>query len=159
VPEDFQSILNDPSFFNNSSEITTKEILKRYGEIAANGGLRRQNTGSQSPLGRSKQGSGRAIAPAITRVDTDPSQANAWKKESSVRHVQDPSAPHAGNPNQHTPQQQQWQGADLEHPSPYSQRAGTPDSQVESGGRRDWRNSGWGRHQNGNGSMGVTGAN
>ena len=35
VPEDLQSILNDSSLFNNSSEITTKEILKRYGDIGS----------------------------------------------------------------------------------------------------------------------------
>lgn len=33
VPEDLQSILNDTTLFNNTAEITTKEILKRYADI------------------------------------------------------------------------------------------------------------------------------
>jgi len=153
VPEDLQSILSDPTLFNNPSDITTKEILKRYGDIGTNGGPRRQVETEQSSLGRSKDG--RALAPVVTRVDGDPSQAYAWQKESSVRHIQEPSAPYAGNPsNQNTPPQQQWQGEDLERPSPYSHRAGTPDSQHEN--PRQYRNSGWGRPQNG--SVGVTGA-
>jgi hypothetical protein len=155
VPEDLQSILNDSSLFNNDGQVTTKEILKRYGDIATNGGPRHQVETSESSLGGSKEGNGRAFAPVITRVDSDHTQANAWQKESSVRHVQDPAAPYAGNAsNQNTPPQQ-WQGDDFAHPSPYSQRNGTPDSQTENG-RRDWRNSGWGRQQNG--SLGVTGA-
>lgn len=158
MPEDLQSILSDPTLFTNPSDITTKEILKRYGDIGTNGGPRHQVETESSPLGRSKDGSGRALAPVVTRVDSDPSQAYAWQKESSVRHVQEPSAPYAGGSNnQNTLPQQQWQGQDLEHPSPYSHRNGngTPDSQAENP-RRDYRNSGWGRPQNG--SVGVTGA-
>ncbi|KAB8356339.1 hypothetical protein FH972_023923 [Carpinus fangiana] len=33
VPEDLQSILNDSSLFSGSADITTKEILKRYGDV------------------------------------------------------------------------------------------------------------------------------
>ena len=145
--------------FNNPSDITTKEILKRYGDIGTNGGPRRQvETTEQSSPGRSKDGSGRALAPVLTRVDTDANQAHAWQKESSVRHVQESSAPYAGsssqNPNQNTPPQQ-WQGHDYEQPSPYSQRNGTPDSQKDNQ-RREYRNSGWGRAPNG--SVGIAGA-
>jgi len=164
VPEDLQSILNDTSLFNNSSDITTKEILKRYGDIGTNGGAKHQVETTQSPLSRSKEGSGRALAPVVTRVDTDTSQATAWQKESSVRHVQEqPSLPYQGNSsNQNTPQQQ-WQG-DLENPSTHPQRererAGTPDSQSENANApRGWRNSAWGPRQQQNGSVGVTGAN
>jgi hypothetical protein len=155
VPEDLQSILSDPTLFNNPSDITTKEILKRYGDIGTNGGPRRQVEMEQSPLGRSRDGSGRALAPVVTRVDTDPSQAYAWQKESSVRHVQEPSGPLGGSSNQNTPPSQQWQGQDLEQPSPYSHRNGTPDSQQDNS-RREYRNSAWGRAPNG--SVGVTGA-
>jgi hypothetical protein len=155
VPEDLQSILNDSSLFTNDSQVTTKEILKRYGDIGTNGGSKHQVETHESPISNSNQGSNRALAPVVTRVDSNHHQANAWQNESSVRHVQDPPAPYAGNSsNQNTPPQQ-WQGDDLGHPSPYSQRTGTPDSQVENG-RRDWRQSGWGRQQNG--SLGVTGA-
>jgi hypothetical protein len=108
----------------------------------------------ESPAsGRSKD-SGRPLAPVVTRVDTDPSQAFAWQKESSVRHVQDPNLPFGGGSNQNTPPQQQWQGQVLEQPQ-YPYRNGTPDSQQDSQ-RREYRNSGWGRPQNG--SVGVTGA-
>ncbi len=156
-----QSILNDTSLFNNSSDITTKEILKRYGDIGTNG-VRHQVETNQSPISRSKEGSGRALAPVVTRVDTDTSQATAWQKESSVRHVQENSLPYQGNPNNQNTPQQQWQG-DLEQPSPYAQRdrerAGTPDSQSENTNPpRGWRNSGWGSRQQQNGSVGVTGA-
>ena len=153
VPEDLQSILSDPALFNNPSDITTKEILKRYGDIGANGGPRHQVETVESPTsGRSKD-SGRPIAPMVTRVDTDPSQAYAWQKESSVRHVQDSNLPFGATSNQNTPQQQ-WQGQKLEQPS-YQYRSGTPDSQQD-GQRREYRTSGWGRAQNG--SVGVTGA-
>lgn len=140
--------------------------MKRYGDIATNGGPRYQAETSPTAFGRSKEGSGRALAPVVTRVDTDSSQANAWQKESSVRHVNDPSVAY-GNMlnNQNTPPQQQWQGNDMDQPSPFSQRerererAGTPDSQKEnSQGTRGWRNSGWGSRQQNNGSVGVTGA-
>jgi hypothetical protein len=111
-----------------------------------------------NPSGRNKDG--RALAPVVTRVDTDSSQGYAWQKEASVRHVQESSAqssaPYAGSSNQNTPPQQ-WQGHDLEQPSPYIHRNGTPDSQQNDSTRREYRNSGWGRPQN-NGSVGVTGA-
>jgi hypothetical protein len=155
VPEDLQSILNDTSLFTNDSQVTTKEILKRYGDIATNGGPKHQVETSESTLIGSKEGGGRALAPVVARVDSDYNQANAWQKESSVRHVQDPSIPYGGgSSNQNTPPQH-WQGDDLGHPSPYSQRTGTPDSQSENG-RGQWRNSGWARQPNG--SLGVTGA-
>ncbi|KUJ11057.1 RhoGAP-domain-containing protein [Mollisia scopiformis] len=149
VPEDLQSILGDQTLFNNPSDITTKEILKRYGDLGMNGGPRHEVQTTELPH-RSKDGSGRALAPQVTRVDTDPSQAYAWQKEASVRHVQEPSAPYGGPSNN---SQQQWQGQDLEQPAPYVHRNGTPDSQKDA--RREYRNSGW-RPQNG--SVGVTGA-
>lgn len=167
MPEDLQSILNDSSLFNNPGDITTKEILKRYGDLAANGGPRHQVETTQAPL-RSKEGSGRAHAPVVTRVDTDTSQANAWQKESSVRHVQDPSLNQGGSSNQNTSPQQQWQGDEFENPSAYSQTGfpsrdgnGTPDNQRDGanngGGQRGWRNSNWGARPQQNGSLGVTG--
>lgn len=163
-----QSILNDSSLFNGSADITTKEILKRYGDIAktapvitgpqrvgtlvitdgtASGGeggrsdggsllapappLSSSRTGSTAGLGvggngggsvghgsnslhhtRGGSGSnahghghghgrghggsnsgslsgkeGRGNVPIATRIEIDPSQATAWQKESSVRHV------------------------------------------------------------------------
>lgn len=128
--------------------------MKRYGEISTNGGPKHEvETVESSPSSRSKD-TGRPIAPVVTRVDTDPSQAHAWQNESSVRHVQDPNPPFGGGSNQNTPSQQQWQGHDLEQPQ-YPYRNGTPDSQRDNQ-RREYRNSGWGKPQNG-GSVGVTG--
>ena len=149
VPEDLQSILGDQTLFNNPSDITTKEILKRYGDLGTNGGPRHQvettETGGISPASRKE----RAM---VTRVDTDPSQTYAWQKESSARQE---LAPYAGSSNQNTPPQQ-WQNPDHEVTLPFVSRNGngTPDSQRE---RREYRNSGWGRPQNG-GSVGITGA-
>jgi hypothetical protein len=156
VPEDLQSILNDTSLFTNDSQVTAKEIIKRYGDIGTNGGPKHQvETRESSTLVGSREGGGRPLAPVVTRVDSDYNQANAWQKESSVRHVQDPSIPYGGGSNNQNTPPQQWQGDDPGNPSPYSQRIDTPDSQPENG-RRDWRNSGWGRQPNG--SLGVTGA-
>ncbi|KFZ15422.1 hypothetical protein V502_05626 [Pseudogymnoascus sp. VKM F-4520 (FW-2644)] len=183
VPEDLQSILNDSSLFNNSGDITTKEILKRYGDIAASGGPRHQVETTHGPA-RSNDGSGRAHAPVVTRVETENSQNGTWQNETSVRHVQEPSVNFGGSGSQTTPPQQPWQGDDFEHPSPYSQRDGsgsgypsreklpfvqrdgngTPDSHKEGnssgGGNRGWRHSAWGsrsQQQQQNGSLGVTG--
>ncbi|RFU29205.1 hypothetical protein B7463_g7140, partial [Scytalidium lignicola] len=211
VPEDLLSILNDPTLFNNTGDITTKEILKRYGDIGANGGPKHQVETTESPMNRPKDGNNsRAQAPVVTRVDGDPSQAYAWQKESSVRHVQEATGYYAGIQNnqaappqqqqqqqqqhphhqhqhhqqhptqlasphpsqlqpqlpaqlqpQRPPQQQQqpqqWTSQDYEPPAPYVHRNGTPDSQADNS-RREYRDSGWGRPQNGNESVGVTGA-
>lgn len=138
VPEDLQSILGDPTLFSNPSDITTKEILKRYGDLGANGGPRHAvETTEVSALGRNNDG--RALAPIFTRVDTDSSQAHAHQKEASVRHVQESSAPiaapYAGNLNQNMPPQQ-WQDHDQSH------------VQEHNVDRRDHRNSNWGRPPN-----------
>ncbi|EKD20998.1 uncharacterized protein L3040_004617 [Drepanopeziza brunnea f. sp. 'multigermtubi'] len=154
VPEDLLSILSDQTLFNNPGDITTKEILKRYGDLGANGGPRHTVETQSSPLGTTKDGGGRALAPVVHRVEAESSQAHAYQKESSARHVQDPAAPYASSSNQNTPPQQ-WQGPDLEHPSMFvQQRSGTPDSQH--GQRREYRTSRWVPPPNG--SVGVTGA-
>ena len=89
-------ILNDSSLFSNSAEITTKEILKRYGNRAkapvvsspafnfnkadSYGDVSSPGPGGQTP----NTYANRDVA---TRVDTDPNMATAWQNESSVRHV------------------------------------------------------------------------
>lgn len=78
VPADLQSILNDTTLFNNNSEITTKEILKRYGDIARTPIQRGNPYATDSPP-RSKDG-----GPIALRIDSDPSQAHAWQKQSSA---------------------------------------------------------------------------
>ncbi|KAK4635237.1 Rho-type GTPase-activating protein 1 [Fulvia fulva] len=92
VPEDLAMILNDSSLFSNSADITTKEILKRYGDRAkaptvnsAQPTIAAVHNGATSPP---------SSAPVVTRVDTDPYQQSAWQNESSVRHVGgDPMTP------------------------------------------------------------------
>ena len=103
------SILNDTALFNGSADLTTKEILKRYGAIAKSVSESQPVTHDvdlpSSRVGNNNGGGGgggggagggrdgRGILPIVTRVDTDPYQATAWEKESSVRHVQG-SSPH-----------------------------------------------------------------
>lgn len=87
MPQDLQSILTDTSLFNRDAEITTKEILKRYGDIGRMPVPQRTPTGLDSLPVRSA--SNRASnTPVATRIDADPSQATAWQMQSSVRHVQ-----------------------------------------------------------------------
>lgn len=104
VPEDLQLILNDSSLFSKDADITTKEILKRYGDRAKAPQVTQQNPSSdpsESPAPRSREG--RSSAPVVTRVDTDPHQANAWQNESSVRHVQGPGVGGMGANDMGTP--------------------------------------------------------
>jgi hypothetical protein len=96
VPQDLQSILNDSTLFNGSADITTKEILKRYGDIGKTAGLQLASTTVDAVPIRNSSGRG-TNAPMVTRIDKDPSQATAWQLQSSVRHVQGPSgAPQVG---------------------------------------------------------------
>ncbi|ATZ57587.1 Bclrg1 [Botrytis cinerea B05.10] len=175
VPEDLQSILNDPVLFNNTSDITTKEILKRYGDISASGGVR--HTVETTEGTGHRDGNGRPLAPVVTRVDVDPAN-NAWQKESSVRHVQDAQVGGQGNQNMNP--NREWQGGEgpeLQHPPQIyrEERTRTPDlgngnghglggersGDRERGDRREYRNSnsGWGPGRPPqNGGVGVTGA-
>lgn len=99
IPEDLSLILNDSSLFSSSADITTKEILKRYGDraraptvtvgnTATPGQSTFESSGGGSP--RPRDANGRpSMTPVATRVDRDEVQGNAWNNESSVRHVQD----------------------------------------------------------------------
>ncbi|KXS93682.1 hypothetical protein AC578_8004 [Pseudocercospora eumusae] len=102
VPEDLAMILNDSSLFSNNAEITTKEILKRYGDRARPPTV---NSGQPTVTAQNGMTSPPTTAPLVTRVDTDPHQQSAWQNESSVRHVGSeadqmtpPNLPYA-NPN------------------------------------------------------------
>ena len=154
VPEDLQSILNDSSLFNNSSDITTKEILKRYGDIGRSSAHRPQITNpyeaADSPS-RSKESSipapAKPAAPIITHVDTDPYQTPSWPKDASVRHVQGQAqgAPTYPSTSQHTPPQHDY---GFQNPkSPYHRRGGSSESQASqrSGGGHGHKYSGWGK--------------
>ncbi|MCJ1378448.1 hypothetical protein MMC17_001547 [Xylographa soralifera] len=165
VPEDIQSILNDSEVFQTNSDITTKEILKRYGDIVkdkkGSGGngddpdltpMRSQESNGNS------SGNTRVGAPVVTRVDTDPHQVHAWQKESSVRHVVGNGGhTYTSGSNQNTPPQHHF---DFSNPSsPYHQRAGSTDSAASYGtpNRHSHRPSGWSKNST-PGPMGVTGA-
>lgn len=162
VPEDLQTILNDSSLFNNASDITTKEILKRYGNIGTHRPAITTQTADAPPLNKdSAANTPRAAAPVITHVDADPYGNHEWPMESSVRHVQGPGAapmyPSLSN-SQGTPPQRDW---DLPRPnSPYAhQRQGSSDSQASHGGaphRQSYRQAGWAKG-GGPGPSGVPG--
>lgn len=89
VPEDLQSILTDSSLHNSSAELTTKEILSRYGDIVRGNVAKQTVQAADMPVqASSATGSTKGNNPVAMRVDVDPSQATAWQKQSSVRPVQ-----------------------------------------------------------------------
>ena len=89
-------MLTDSSLFGGEAQLTTKQILKRWDEVQKGNvsSGQRNVQAADSPA----QGSGSATGsqrskPVVTRVDTDPYQADAWQKQSSVRHVQGGAGP------------------------------------------------------------------
>ncbi|PGH14664.1 hypothetical protein AJ80_05845 [Polytolypa hystricis UAMH7299] len=96
VPQDLQSILTDSTLFNGSADITTKEILKRYGDIGRLPVTQRTPTGLESMPVRGMNRNSGGTPPIATRIDRDPSQATAWQMQSSVRHVQGPAVASSG---------------------------------------------------------------
>ena len=138
-------ILNDPTLFSNNGELTTKEILKRFGDRSMNGGARSYGDVNEI-VNRHDYG----VRPLARRVETDPA---VWQDERRVQPMQDPPMPYAAS-NHGTPPKFRG-GPDDGHasPTPYAQdfdAGGAPD---ERNPRREWRNSGW----RGNSSVGVTG--
>lgn len=92
-------MLTDSSLFGGEAQLTTKQILKRWDDIKKDGLPTAQQfvqsadaPGQGPPSGSGSQRS----KPVVTRVDTDPYQADAWQKQSSVRHVQGPGGPSNG---------------------------------------------------------------
>lgn len=67
--------------FDLSAELTTKEILKRVGEM---GKIPQASVNSGQPI--TGNSGNRSSAPVVARIETDPSPYHA---ESSVRHVGD----------------------------------------------------------------------
>ncbi|KAE8316683.1 hypothetical protein BDV41DRAFT_94870 [Aspergillus transmontanensis] len=88
IPEDLQSVLTDTNFFKENSEVTTKEILKRYGDIARGSFSQRPANGGET-FTITNQNRG-ANTPTSARIETDPSQDAATQLQGSVRHVQGP---------------------------------------------------------------------
>ncbi|KAL2444235.1 Rho-type GTPase-activating protein 1 [Exophiala dermatitidis] len=143
VPEDLQSILTDTGLHTGSAELTTKEILSRYGHIAK-GQIQKQTVqAADAPV--HSPSSTNSIGPVATRVDVDPSQATAWQKQSSVRPVQNVASTTSGPANEFnfgTPN------------SPYARkRAGSNDSAGSHGAAPTGRQS----YQPKPGQMGIPG--
>jgi hypothetical protein len=155
-------MLSDQSLlYNKDGEITTKEILKRFGDRRVNG--------SQPQFGDASELMQRhheiANRPPPRRVETDPS---AWQSETSVRTVQqEPTLPYVSQQQQQgTPPQQKWRGPDDGNHSPFSQQQGfngsteNLDRGTAGGGQaagprppREWRNSGYNRQPHPNGGV------
>jgi hypothetical protein len=144
VPEDLQSILTDSSLHDGSAELTTKEILLRYGHIvkghvqANQASVQAADAPAQGPLSASS--SNKAPGPVATRVDVDPYQANAWQKQSSVRHVQNAYPAGGSGAGLSAPQQD----FNFSAPgSPYARdRSGSQGSQSsfgQAGGRQSYQ--------------------
>jgi hypothetical protein len=95
VPEDLLSLLNDSTLFEGNAELTTKEILKRWGDI---GRVPQATVTSPGPRGPSSR-QGRSTT--VQHIAQDP---QAWQNESSVRHVGpgNPTYGPSGN-TMHTP--------------------------------------------------------
>ncbi|OJJ04370.1 hypothetical protein ASPVEDRAFT_784510 [Aspergillus versicolor CBS 583.65] len=89
IPEDLQSVLSDSTLFKGDSEVTTKEILKRYGDIARGGFSQKASNGGET-FTITNQSRG-ANVPTSARIETDPSQDAASQMQSSVRHVAGPA--------------------------------------------------------------------
>ncbi|BDD62593.1 hypothetical protein MAP00_007559 [Monascus purpureus] len=86
IPEDLQSIINDTGFFKENAEITTKEILKRYGDIGRGVGPQKLDNGNEPVMVTANSRANTSPATAA-RIEADPSQDTAWQMQSSVRHV------------------------------------------------------------------------
>jgi hypothetical protein len=144
VPEDLQSILTDSNLHDGSAELTTKEILIRYGHIvkgnvhANQASVQAADAPAQGPLVASS--SNRPTGPVATRVDVDPYQANAWQQQSSVRHVQNAYPSGSGGAGLTAPQQEFNFNVPV---SPYARnRSGSQGSQNslgQAGGRQSYQ--------------------
>ncbi|CAG8900543.1 unnamed protein product [Penicillium salamii] len=127
IPEDLQSILSDPTLFKENAEVTTKEILKRYGDIARGSFSQRPENGGETFTITTPNRNN--SAPASARIETDPSQDAAWQMQSSVRHVPAPSG-HA-----HSSSTNAQAGADIVPPpkSYHRNRSASNGSQPNAG--------------------------
>jgi hypothetical protein len=144
VPVDLVDILNDPTLFSNNGEITTKEIIKKYGD-------RTMRYGDAGDAGR----------PIARRVETEPPM---WQHDMGARPIHDTAMPFAspgvvgggGNPGTPPPT---WRAQEDGRSSPYSQHmdaSGGGASGDDRRPRREWRNSGWGRQNSNSVAAGLT---
>ncbi|KAF2754120.1 rho GTPase activator [Pseudovirgaria hyperparasitica] len=150
VPEDIVSMLSDSTLFEISPDLTTKEILKRWGEIGRVPQATITNTQTQRPRSREgKQANGAAVA----RIDTVPPQ---WQNESSVRHVGgNQHMTYGPSSAQNTPPQHQHELATPNLPYAHGHSNGSSESRGGSPHRQPYRSSPGMQKQN---PMGITGA-
>jgi hypothetical protein len=146
-------MLSDQTLFNSNGDLTTKEILKKFSDRAANNLGPRQYVEVTEIVGRHENPS----RPPPRRVETDPS---SWQQqESSVRPVQEPSIPFIVPP-QGTPPPKRGPYDAPPQQSPYGQfeQAATPEGNNNNNTnnnsnrnqpQREWRNSGWNRQNSG----------
>ncbi|KKK16796.1 hypothetical protein P175DRAFT_0439109 [Aspergillus ochraceoroseus IBT 24754] len=88
IPEDLQSVLTDNSFFKENSEVTTKEILRKYGDIARGSFSQKPSNGGETfTITNANRGNN---LPTSARIEGEPSQ-DVSQMQSSVRHVPGPS--------------------------------------------------------------------
>jgi hypothetical protein len=81
--------MSDPTLFKENSEPTTKEILKRYGDITRGSFSQGPENGGETFTITTPNRNN--STPASARIETDPTQDAAWQMQSSVRHVPGPS--------------------------------------------------------------------
>jgi hypothetical protein len=87
IPDDLQAVLSDTTFFKDNNEVSTKEILKRYGDIARGSFSPKPNNGGETVTITNPHNRG-ANTPTSARIETDQSQDGSWQAQNTVRHVQ-----------------------------------------------------------------------
>ncbi|KAF3928148.1 Myosin-IXa [Arthrobotrys entomopaga] len=91
VPEDLLMILSDPTMMA-TTEMTTKEILKKYGDVAKMTSSVTRNQSKLDPPSRNKDG--RPPPAVLHHVGSDTMTGEgAWSRDNTVRQVQTPPAP------------------------------------------------------------------
>lgn len=130
VPDNFVDVLSDPSYSQGKdTDITTKEILKRFGGKVAGG---HGTLGDASDMHPAR--------PIARRVETDPeaTRPTGW---------QEPNTPFSQPPNNPGTPPQRWRNPDEPQQSPYGHA-------IDGAGPNDNRRSYQGRP---NDSVGVGG--
>lgn len=135
VPEDLQSILTDSSLHTASPDMSTKDILARYGHIVQ-GHVQSQKVGAADKPPLSASGSHKSNVMA-TRIDSDAQQTTALQKQSYARpmdnqaqyngsnhDLQAPKAPYAKDRAGSHSSNEGYSPLNLR--SSYQARAGTP---------------------------------
>jgi hypothetical protein len=127
--------------------VTSKDILKRYGDIARGSfSTRPDNGGETFTINNHRNPS----TPTSARIETDPSQDTAWQMQSSVRHVPGPSG------HSHSSSVQPQAGLDFGPPPPAAYHRERSHSNGSQGGSEGQQGLPY-RPRPSPGAMGVTG--